>query len=204
MTAADAMMTGLSTDGLSTDGLSRPDSVNVHTALAGFDEKIKAALKNPKLLIYKLQSSAYKFARALIPMSLPFMWLIFAWRRDYKLYDHAIFVTYSLSFVMVLLVAMALVASLGVPTGWVLWLVPVHMFRRLRQAYRPGWFGCVVADSGVVDCLVDCVAPFRRRAGCTWATGLIDCRVPGNGCCRAVARRQHPILFNRYGKNQTP
>jgi len=170
MTAADAMMTGLSTDGLSTDGLSRPDSVNVHTALAGFDEKIKAALKNPKLLIYKLQSSAYKFARALIPMSLPFMWLIFAWRRDYKLYDHAIFVTYSLSFVMVLLVAMALVASLGIPTGWVLWLVPVHMFRRLRQAYRPGWFGCVVAAAALL--IVSSIA-LRLFAVALVALGLL-------------------------------
>jgi hypothetical protein len=83
MTAADAMMNGLSTDGLSTDGLSLPDSINVHTGVAGFDEKIKAALKNPKLLMYKLQSSAYKFAWALIPLSLPFMWLIFAGRRNY-------------------------------------------------------------------------------------------------------------------------
>jgi hypothetical protein len=32
---------------------------------------------------YKLQSSAYKFAWALIPLSLPFMWLIFAGRRNY-------------------------------------------------------------------------------------------------------------------------
>jgi len=143
MTAADAMMNGLSTDGLSTDDLSGPDSINVHTGVAGFDEKIKAALKNPKLLVYKLQSSAYKFAWALIPLSLPFMWLIFAWRRNYKLYDHAIFVTYSLSFVMVLLVAMALVAPLGAPTGWALWIVPVHMFRQLRQAYLLGWFGAL-------------------------------------------------------------
>ena len=105
MMAADAMM-----NGLSTDGLSLLDSVNVHTGLAGFDEKIKVAPKNPKLLVCKLQSSAYKFAWALIPLLLPFMWLIFAWRQDYKLYDQAIFVTYSLSFVMALLVA-----SLGVP-----------------------------------------------------------------------------------------
>lgn len=143
MTAADAMMNGLSTDGLSTDGLSLPDSINVHTGVTGFDEKIKAALKNPKLLMYKLQSSAYKFAWALIPLSLPFMWLIFAGRRNYKLHDHAIFVTYSLSFVMVLLVAMAVVASLGAPTGWALWLVPVHMFLQLRQAHRLGWFGAL-------------------------------------------------------------
>jgi hypothetical protein len=105
--------------------------------------KAKSALKNPKLLLYKLQSSAYKFAWALIPLSLPFMWLIFAWRRQYKLYDHAVFVTYSLSFVMVLLVAMSLLAATGISTGWALFLVPVHMFRQLKQAYQLGWFSAL-------------------------------------------------------------
>ena len=67
------------------------------------------------------------------------MWLLFAWRRQYKLYDHAVFVTYSLSFVMVLLVAMALLAAIGMSTLWALWLVPVHMFRQLQQAYLLTW-----------------------------------------------------------------
>ena len=138
ISAADAMV-----NGVSPEALSLPEDMNLHTGVASFDEKIKATLKNPKLLLYKLQSSAYKFAWALIPLSLPFMWLIFAWRRQYKLYDHAIFVTYSLAFVMVLLVAMALLAALGVSTGWALFLVPVHMFRQLKQAYKLGWFSAL-------------------------------------------------------------
>ncbi len=138
ITAADAVM-----NGISPEALSLPGAADIHTGSSTFDEMAKAALKNPKLLLYKLQSSAYKFAWALIPLSLPFMWLIFAWRRQYKLYDHAIFVTYSLSFVMVLLVAMALLAALGVSTGWALFLVPVHMFRQLKQAYKLGWFSAL-------------------------------------------------------------
>lgn len=120
---------------LSTNSLPLPESVNVHTGLSSFDEKIKSALKNPKLLLYKLQSSGYKFARALIPLSLPFVWLIFAWRREYKLCDPATFVTYSLSFVIALLVVMAVFASLGAPTAWALYLVPIPIFRQLQQAY---------------------------------------------------------------------
>ncbi len=121
------------TQGIDTDDLGKGISVN--TGDKAFDAKIKDVFKNPKLLLYKLQSSAYKFAWALIPLSIPFMWLIFAWRRQYKLYDHAVFVTYSLSFVMILLVAMALLATTGASTAWALFLVPVHMFRQLQQAY---------------------------------------------------------------------
>lgn len=134
LTAASAMI-----DGAAPDSLTLPENVKVDTGSEAFDSKTKAALKNPKLLLYKLQSSAYKFAWALIPLSLPFMWLLFAWRRQYKLYDHAVFVTYSLSFVMVLLVTMALLAAGGLPTAWALLLVPVHMFRQLKQAYLLGW-----------------------------------------------------------------
>ncbi len=123
--------------GITSDDLSK--GFKFDTGDKAFDSKLKEALKNPKLLLYKLQSSAYKFAWALIPLSLPFMWLIFAWRRQYKLYDHAVFVTYSLAFVMVLLVAMALLAAAGAPTAWALLLIPVHMFRQLKQAYSLRW-----------------------------------------------------------------
>ncbi|MEP6784741.1 MAG: DUF3667 domain-containing protein [Sphingomonadales bacterium] len=133
-------LTGLGTaaamvDGVSPDELSLPADLNVHTGSSDFDDRIKHALKNPKLQLYKMQASAYKYSWALIPLSLPFMWLMFAWRRQYKLYDHAVFVTYSQSAVMLLLVVMALVAAVGMPTEWALFLVPVHFYRQLKQAY---------------------------------------------------------------------
>lgn len=140
ITAATNIAFGPSLEGLPQ---ALPKGVHVNIGWVRADDRVNEALKNPKLLLYKLQSSAYKFAWALIPLSLPFMWLIFAWRRQYKLYDHAIFVTYSLSFVMVLLVAMALLSALGVSTGWALFLVPVHMYRQLKQAYKLGWFSAL-------------------------------------------------------------
>ncbi len=120
--------------GINPDDLS--GAIKVDTGNKSIDERVKEAIKNPKLLLYKLQSSAYKFSWALIPLSLPFMWAMFAWRRQYKLYDHAVFVTYSISFVMLLLVVMALLAAIGIDTSWMLLLVPVHFFRQLKQAYR--------------------------------------------------------------------
>jgi hypothetical protein len=113
-------------------------SADIDTGSKEFDARIRNALKNPKLLLYKLQSSAYKFAWALIPMSLPFMWLMFAWKRQYKLYDHAVFVTYSLCFVMQLLIVMALLKAIGVNAGFSILLIPIHFFRQLRQAYELG------------------------------------------------------------------
>src|SRR3546814_2027857 len=79
---------------------------NVKTGWARLDHGIKKANENPGLALYKLQMSAYKFSWALIPISVPFVALLFLWRRRYKLYDHAIFVIYSLDFMTLLVIAL--------------------------------------------------------------------------------------------------
>lgn len=91
---------------------------------------------NRSLALYKLQSSAYKYSWALIPLSLPLMWLLFATRREHLMYDHTVFVTYSLSAVMLLLVLMALLNALSLPWKWLVLLVPLHWFVQLKGAYR--------------------------------------------------------------------
>lgn len=117
--------------------------LGIESGSPALDKGVRHALENPKLLLYKLQSSAYKFAWALIPLSLPFMWLMFAWRQQYKIYDHAIFVTYSLSFVMILLVVMAIVSAFGISAMPLLTLLPVHFFLQLRGAYALTLFSTV-------------------------------------------------------------
>jgi Protein of unknown function (DUF3667) len=115
------------------------------TGLGRLDTAYRKAKENPSLLFYKLQTNAYKFSWALIPLSVPFVWLMFLHRRRYrayKAYDHTVFVTYSLCFMSLLVVALSLVHALGLPDGWsVLGLTlipPVHMFRQLRGAYALG------------------------------------------------------------------
>jgi hypothetical protein len=76
----------------------------------------RSGSKNPSLMVYKLQSSIYKFSWLLIPLSLPFLWLLFFWKREYKLYDHAIFITYSIAFMSLLFIVITLASKLGVPT----------------------------------------------------------------------------------------
>ena len=111
------------------------ERLNIDLVSSALDARVRKALGDPQLLLYKLQNSAYKFAWALIPLSLPFMALIFAWRRQYRMYDHAVFVTYSLSAVILLLVAMAFVAATGIGVDWALLLIPAHFFVQLKGAY---------------------------------------------------------------------
>jgi len=110
------------------------------TGVAFLDEGIiKKWQKNPGLMIYKLQSNGYKFSWLLIPLSIPFLWLMFAWRRQFKAYDHAVFVTYSLSFMSLLFIAMSILSVIPDGSGWALVLftiaAPVHLYKQLRYAY---------------------------------------------------------------------
>jgi hypothetical protein len=103
------------------------------------DGILKKWQKNPSLMLYKLQANGYKFSWLLIPLSIPFVWLMFAWRRRFKAYDHAVFVTYSLAFVSLLFIAMSLLALIPGGGGWAFLLLavgaPVHLYKQLRHAY---------------------------------------------------------------------
>ena len=113
-----------------------------------FKGAVEKATENPALLAYKLKTTGYKFSWALIPLSVPFMWLLFFWRRDIHAYDHAIFVTYSISFMMLFAVAMTLLYDLGV-SAWI-WgtaigiVPPLHLYKQLRGAYGVSRFGALV------------------------------------------------------------
>jgi hypothetical protein len=100
---------------------------------------LRHAAANPDLTLYKLKNSAYKFAFLLVPISLPFLWLMFFRRKDIELYDHAIFVLYSLSFMSLLFMVWLPVQSHG-PGGLVALAIPVHLFLQLRETYALGWF----------------------------------------------------------------
>ena len=103
------------------------------------DQAIARANENPNLFLYKLQSSAYKYSWALIPLSVPFVWLLFFWKRQYKLYDHAIFVTYSLTFMLFLVVVLTVIGFAGAPEPVVplagTFIPPIHIYKQMRGAY---------------------------------------------------------------------
>jgi len=116
------------------------DSEDGLTGIKFLDEGIiKKWQKNPSLMLYKLQSNGYKFSWLLIPLSLPFLWLMFAWRRQYKAYDHAIFITYSLSFMSLLFIVMSILSTIPDGSDWAFLLfviaAPLHLYKQLRHAY---------------------------------------------------------------------
>lgn len=99
---------------------------------------------NPELTIYKLQNSAYKYSWLLIPLSVPFMWLLFPFSRRFALYDHTVFVTYSLSFMLLLAAAISALmvwGNAGLLVGALFCYAPFHMYRQLRDAYGLSRFG---------------------------------------------------------------
>jgi hypothetical protein len=103
---------------------------------------IRHGLENPELTQYKLKNTAYKFSFMLIPISLPFLWLMFFWRRGFTLYDHAVFSLYSLSFMsffFALLAIMSIIPRIGSYIATVATTVPpLHMFLQLRETYSLG------------------------------------------------------------------
>lgn len=122
----------------------------VNTGVPFIDHGLEKALANPALVFYKLQANAYKFAWALIPLSLPFMWLLFPFSRRFRTYDHFVFVTYSISFMLLLFVVVRLLNLTMLDrfaTGAAMLYVPFHMYRQLRGAYRSSRFGALVRTS---------------------------------------------------------
>lgn len=116
--------------------------------LGGFIDKTS---KNPELVFYKVKTNAYKFSWALIPISVPFVWLLFPFSRRFRLYDHTVFVTYSLCFMMLLLIVGSTV-ELAWPTiaSLLFFVPPFHMYRQLKGAYALGRWGALWRTSLLV------------------------------------------------------
>jgi len=113
--------------------------------IPALDQAIKALRDNPGLVTFQLQTNAYKYSWALIPISVPFVWLLFPFSRRFHLYDHTVFVTYSLSFMSLLAVVLTLINAAGAPMVALLAMVlpPWHMYRQLRGTYALGRFGAL-------------------------------------------------------------
>jgi hypothetical protein len=136
-------------------------AVTVNTGSLAMDHLIERVRTNPELAFYKLKNTAYKFSFLLVPLLLPFLWLMFLGKRSVVVYDHAVFALYSLSFMSLLVVTTALLSltPLSGHLGWMLWLVPLHVFFHLRGTYALTLWGAywrttaLVGVAGVVCAL---------------------------------------------------
>ena len=122
-----------------------PNGINVKTSDRMPDwlrDVLGDAKENPELLFYKLKTNAYKFSWALIPISVPFVWLLFPFSRRFRLYDHTVFVTYSLCFMMLLLSIGTLVGLVSETIAAFFWFIPpIHMYKQIRGTYGVGRWG---------------------------------------------------------------
>ena len=114
---------------------------------------IEDVQENPEMASLKIQEAASKYSWLLIPISVPFLWLLFPLRRRHNLYDHTVFVTYSLSFMMMLVVAGGLLVAAGwsALAGFLFFVPPFHMYRHLKGAYQLGRFSAVLRTIALVS-----------------------------------------------------
>jgi hypothetical protein len=128
-----------------------------------FNDKFRYARENPDLVLYKMKTSAYKYSWALIPISIPILWLLFPFSRRFALYDHAIFVTYSLSFMSLLTIVLAVLGAIGV--SWTVLGIAgmgipiVHIYKQLRGAYSIGRAGATVRTLILVNLIFWIIVP---------------------------------------------
>ena len=125
----------------------RTGEARIETGNAWIDQSFQHAFENPDLSLYKIQQAAYKWSFLLVPISLPFIALLFLWKRGLTLYDHVVFSLYSLSFASLVFVGVVLSAY----SPWTQWIVlalilfalPVHTYFHLKGAYALGWFSAL-------------------------------------------------------------
>jgi hypothetical protein len=135
------------------DKLSEADMIGLKTDIAALDEAFAKANKNPELTKYKMKSAATKYTFLLVPLSMLFVWLMFFWKRGVTMYDHAVFVLYSLSFMALLFVVMFLLKFVGLKwsvAGFIMLAPPLHMFNQLKASYSLGIGGALWRTFGLM------------------------------------------------------
>jgi hypothetical protein len=119
-----------------------------------------------ELVSMRVQDAASKYSWLLIPMSVPFMWLLFPFRRRFNTYDHTVFVTYSLSFMMMLVVVGGLLITIGLPglASLLFFVPPFHMYRHLKQTYELGRFSAIMRTMALMTFAFIAAALFMAAA----------------------------------------
>jgi hypothetical protein len=137
------------------------------------EEAYHKAKQNPDLVLYKLKSNSYKWSWAIIPLSVPFVWLLFPFSRRFRVYDHTVFVTYSLAFMTILVSVATVLAAIGVNAiaPVILLIPPIHIYRQLRGTYGVGRWGALWRASVLLVVAILVLIAFILLMG---ALGIFD------------------------------
>jgi hypothetical protein len=120
-------------------------------------DAVNRAAADPSAVVRNIQDAASKYSWLLIPVSVPFMWLLFPFSRRFRLFDHTVFVTYSLSFMMMLAIIGGLLVAANLSNlASMLFLVPPwHMYRQMRGAYElTRWSALLRTFALVIFCFI--------------------------------------------------
>ena len=129
-----------------TEAILKSEKTSFRSSIPWIEQAYHKARQNPQLLLYKLKTNSYKWSWALIPLSVPFLWLVFPFSRRFRTYDHVVFITYSLCFMSLLVVLATAIAASAISDGMALFLLlipPFHIYRQLRGAYSVGRWGAL-------------------------------------------------------------
>lgn len=127
--------------------LAQSDDFVVVSGMPELNERVRRQFENPDLALYRIQEAASKFSFLLAPLSLPFICLLFLWKRGVTLYDHVVYALYALSFAALLFSIMLAIA----PVPWLRWApgwlflvgLPAHTYFHLKGAYALGWWSAL-------------------------------------------------------------
>lgn len=124
----------------------RDDEFTVVAGNETLNERVRSKFENPDLALYQIQDAASRFSFLLAPLSLPFIMLLFLWKRGVTLYDHMAYALYALAFAAMLfsvVVLLGKIPAVGWSASWLLAALPVHMFFHLGGAYKLGWWSAL-------------------------------------------------------------
>lgn len=104
---------------------------------AWLQQRLDAVQAEPRRFALLLGMWAQRVAILALPVSALILTCLFFWRRDVFVFDHLIFSMHSLTFQLLLLTVIFVLALATGPMAW--WLAilsPVHLFAHMRETYR--------------------------------------------------------------------
>lgn len=120
--------------------------LGLNSPMVGIIDLISKLRKNPEYYGYKIESLSYKLSFVTVPISVVILWLMFAWRRRFSLYHHAVVALYGLGFLALMSAFASLLPSFltGLATFVIMIAAFVHATVHLKGAYGSGWVQSVL------------------------------------------------------------
>jgi len=107
--------------------------------------RVKSVLDDPERFLLILENWGERFAFLSLPMATLLLGLLFITKRQFFVFDHAIFSLHSLSALGLLLsLVFVLERIIGSPASWLLLAAPIHLFRHMRGVYGTGVVGTLI------------------------------------------------------------